>query len=181
MRLYDFTTAALTTSPMPSAGLDDRATCGVSDGRFADGWVLHGNGSLALIWADRLAHGSGFDGGFDTGVGTAAANVTVHSRIDVGIAWIGVAVQQGGSAHDLSGLTVTALRYIVFQPGFLNGMITIFRKTFNGSDRLFADGGYRQLAGAHGRSVQMYGTGSALGDAATVFGAYEIEVIPQNP
>src|ERR1700758_690430 len=49
----------------------------------------------------------------DTHVSHAAPDVATHHRIDIGIGWIGEIAQQRGSLHDLAGLTVTALRYLM--------------------------------------------------------------------
>src|SRR3979411_3048431 len=55
-------------------------------------------------------------------VGSAAANVARHSRVDILIARILVFFQQGDSLHDLSSLAVAALRDSNLHPCLLHWM-----------------------------------------------------------
>jgi hypothetical protein len=46
---------------------------------------------------------------------TAAKHIA-HGRVDIGVTWLWVFLQQGGGAHDLPGLAVAALRDAFFDP-----------------------------------------------------------------
>ncbi len=51
----------------------------------------------------------------------------------------------------------------------------------DGGDFRALDGGYRQHAGPGGHASDVHGTGAALGNAAAVLGALEVEDVPQHP
>lgn len=76
---------------------------------------------------NELLSGCRFDGGMDAGVGTTAADITVHSSGYVFIAGPGIVAEEGGSAHDLPSLAVPALGHVVFEPSLLHGVVTLFR------------------------------------------------------
>ncbi len=79
----------------------------------------------------------GVNGFANTQVGAAATQVAAHCGIDVGIGWIRDGGQQGGGRHDLSGLAVTALRHIVFDPCGLHGReLSVLRQSFDRGDAL---------------------------------------------
>ncbi len=118
-----------------------------------------------------------FDGFFNAQVRTTPADVAAHVGIDVGIGRLGILFQQGCRRHNLPGLAVTTLRYVVLQPSLLNGVIALDRQTFDGGNGLLADGRNGQLAGRHGNAVQMHLTGSALGDATAVLGAGQVQMV----
>src|ERR1700751_1957458 len=61
-----------------------------------------------------------FDGGADTPIGAAAANVTGHRRLDTGSAWVRIAGQQRGRRHDLARLAIAPLNDFEVEPGFLD-------------------------------------------------------------
>lgn len=110
-------------------------------------------------------------------IGTTAANITVHSRFNVFIGRVGIGVQQGSGVHDLPGLAVAALGDVVFEPGFLHGVIAVSGQSLDGSDFLIPYLRNGQHAGTHGDAVKMDSAGTALSDAAAVFGADQVEVI----
>jgi len=60
-------------------------------------------------------------------VGSAAANVATHGFVDIGISGVGGFGEQRGCSHNLPGLTIAALRNILFDPGLLHGMAAVGR------------------------------------------------------
>lgn len=70
-------------------------------------------------------------------IGRAATDVSGKRPIDVVVGRIRFFFEQGRRAHDLSGLTVAALRYFDFNPGPLQRMVPVGREPFDGGD-LFA-------------------------------------------
>lgn len=123
----------------------------------------------------------GFDSRLNPRIGAATADISAHIGFDVFIARIGIVFEQGHGTHDLSGLAVAALCHIVFEPGLLYRVITLFGQTLDGCDLAFFDLRNGQLAGANGIPVQVYRTGAAKCHPATVFGALQVEVVPQYP
>ena len=105
-----------------------------------------------------------------TDVGDGAVNVSVAGN------WF--SRQQGGSGHDHAGLTVAALRNVYLDPCLLDWMSAVRGESFDGGDCFASDFAHSDSTGAHGVSVDMNGTGSALLYAASVLGSVELEVIP---
>jgi len=60
------------------------------------------------------------DRGADAVVGAAAADVTAHRGVDVGIARLAFDCEQRRRAHDLARLAVAALRHVLCNPGRLH-------------------------------------------------------------
>src|SRR5436853_275071 len=95
-------------------------------------------------------------------VGAAAADVG-HRRIDVGVRWLGLFLEERGGSHDLAGLAVAALRHVERQPRLLHGMVTVAREALDGDDlvaRLHVLD--QDVAGSLQFPVVVYGTGPAL-------------------
>lgn len=114
----------------------------------------------------------------DTRVGGAAAEVSGHGRVDIGIGGLVVAVEQGGGGHDLTGLAVSTLWNVVLYPSFLErGELSFLGEAFDGGDLGGSGGADWELAGADGGSVEVDGAGSAEAFAATEFCAEEAEVV----
>ncbi len=128
-----------------------------------------------------LSCSSRFDRRLDADVGATAADVTRHSPFDFFVAGIRAVFQQGGGVHNLASLAVAALGDVVFDPGFLHGVVAVFGETFDGGDGLFADLRNGQHARAHGYAVEVDRAGAALVDAAAVLGTDEVDVVPQHP
>src|SRR5262249_45175102 len=95
----------------------------------------------------------GLDGGVDACVGAAAADVAVHSVINLRIGGFGRLGQEGGGLHDLAALTITALGDVEFLPGDLAGMRASGTKAFDGRDLLARDGAERGDATADGFAI----------------------------
>src|SRR5260370_7995946 len=68
---------------------------------------------------------SRLDGGGDTLIAAAAADVAAHRVIDLGLGRVLRRRQQCGGLHDLPGLAISALRDIQTAPGLLHRVITV--------------------------------------------------------
>jgi hypothetical protein len=121
------------------------------------------------------------DGGTDANVGGAATDVAVHGKIDIAIRWFWIEAEQRRGAHDLAGLTVTALRNIQGYPRLLHGgalfaVQALDRRDFAGTDR--RDG---KRARAHRLAIDVDRARAALSDATSVFCARETRAIANCP
>lgn len=98
---------------------------------------LTGINDIILILR-HLAHFSGscFDRCFYAGVGTAPAEIAVHSRFDLRIGGLGRIGKEGRGRHNLARLAITTLRHIVLEPCLLYRMVAFFGKAFDGGDGL---------------------------------------------
>src|SRR5207237_338294 len=70
-------------------------------------------------WRAMSACRRALDRGADAGVGTAAADVSRHRRVDVGVRRVRFRREQRGGGHDLARLAVAALHDLHVQPGLL--------------------------------------------------------------
>src|SRR5690606_20173519 len=59
------------------------------------------------------------DGGMDTRISAAAADVAAHGFVYLLIGGLGGALEQGDGRHDLARLAITALGYVVVHPRLL--------------------------------------------------------------
>jgi hypothetical protein len=123
-----------------------------------------------------------FDGCADPTVATAATDVSRHTCVDILVLGPRRAHEQRGRRHNLSALTVTALRYVQREPALLDSLADgRFADAFDGSDPQIDRGLQGQLARASRRTIRMYGARAALSDSATEFGARHVEDIAQYP
>ena len=95
------------------------------------------------------------DGAADARISTTAAEVTGHSDVDVRVGGGRIAGEQCGSGHDLSRLTVAALRDIQLHPGSLHGVGTVRGDTLDGGDFAPCHGFQRKLARTDWLAIQM--------------------------
>jgi hypothetical protein len=130
---------------------------------------------------DELLGGSSFNRFFDAGIGAAAANITHHGSVDFFVAGMRIGFEQRGGRHNLPGLAVATLRHINFEPGFLQGVIAVFRKPFDGGNGAVAYGRDGQYAGACGGFAEVNGAGAALCHAAAELGPHQLQVVAQYP
>src|SRR5258708_28878164 len=133
-----------------------------------------------------LVHGSALprralDRADDFQIGAAAADIAVHMRDDLGPRRILVVREQLGRLHDMAGLAIAALRHLLGDPGFLQRMAAVGRKSLDGGDRLALDQRDRHGAGAHRLPIDVHRAGPAGGDAAAELGAGHLEVLAQHP
>src|SRR2546427_13173701 len=96
------------------------------------------------------------DGGADALVGAAAADVG-HRRVDVGVAGPRLLRQQRRGRHDLTRLTVPALRDVFRDPGALDFVDAVRRQALDGGDAFPGDRGNRKHARARGGAVEVHG------------------------
>src|SRR5258708_35769598 len=71
----------------------------------------------------------------DSDVGPAATDVG-QVGIDIGVGWLRVFLQERHRCHDLPGLTVAALWYVLGKPGLLHRMLCVGGQAFDRSDVL---------------------------------------------
>src|SRR5271169_886987 len=90
-------------------------------------------------------------------IGAAAADVTRHRRVDIGIVRMGNVREQGSCRHDLARLAIAALDNFQIEPGFLHlGSRRCCTDTFNCGDGLVAHGADWKQTRAHRRAVDMH-------------------------
>src|SRR5262249_16818077 len=112
---------------------------------------------------DRLA---------DADIGAAAADVSCHRRVDVGVVRMRRVRKQCRRRHDLTGLAIAALNDFLIQPGLLDrGSRARSADALDRRDGAIADGADRQQARAQRFALHEYGAGAALRDAAAEFSA----------
>jgi hypothetical protein len=70
----------------------------------------------------------------DSLIGSTATENAIHGRIDIGVGRIGFLRKQRRRHHDLSGLAVSALRDMHLDPGDLQGVASVGRKTLDRKD-----------------------------------------------
>lgn len=119
------------------------------------------------------------NGSANAQVRAATAEVARHFGVDIGVGRRGIALEQCGGLHDLAGLTVTALRNVVFDPSFLQRvqMLGVSSEAFDCGDRLADGGDGGEGAGADGVAGEVHSARTTERHAAAVFGANESEVV----
>src|ERR1700728_180112 len=80
----------------------------------------------------------------DSRIGAAAAYVAGHCSVDVRVAGSGVVLEQCRRGHDLSGLTIAALRHVEFDPGPLQRVTAALRKALDRRDSFSFERAQRQ-------------------------------------
>src|SRR5215469_15183760 len=127
-------------------------------------------------------HRAGFvDRRADANICGAATDIAFHRAIDVGIARLGILLEEPDRRHDLARLTVAALHDVELLPGALYGTRDLAADAFDGGDLAVADIADLRLAGAHRIAVEMDGAGAAERQAAAELGAGEVELVAQGP
>ena len=126
------------------------------------------------------AVGGEMNGFADPQIGPAATHVTGHCLIDIGIGWLRCPGQQRRGRHELSGLAVPALRYIQFQPRFLQRMRSVCRQAFDGRNRS-VDRRDLRLASPSGLPANVYSARTALADSTSELRSLQVENVSQHP
>jgi hypothetical protein len=101
--------------------------------------------------------------------------------LDLLVAGIGNAGQQVGGGHDLAGLAVTALSYVLLNPGLLQRVQICAGEALNRGYLqavYLGDGGN---TGASGATVYVHGAGTAQAGPATKLGAGQSSAVTQYP
>ena len=110
------------------------------------------------------------DGGLDSIVGPAPADIANHGAFDRRIVRLRIALQEGRRAHHLPALAITALRNAHFHPGFLNLFADrVIPDSFDGRDALPDCLGDCRDAGSNGLAIQVHRTRAAQTHAAAEF------------
>src|SRR6266404_2430533 len=153
--------------PVPSAALPITKARRLSVGI----WIMAASSNVSR-GVDRLAH---------LLEGAAAADIG-DGFVDVLVGRLRFLLEKRRHRHDHSGLAISALRYVVVDPGFLHLVqCAVGRQSFNGGDLLASGVADQYAARAHRNAIDMDGTGPALCNAATVFGARKADVFPDRP
>jgi len=121
------------------------------------------------------------DGLTDTLVSAAAADISAHEVVDVGVGGLWFFRKQRNRGHDLPGLAIAALRNVFLDPGPLHGMVAVGGQAFNRGDSLAADAGDGRNAGARRFAVDVHSAGSAQRHTASEFRPGHIQDIAQHP
>jgi hypothetical protein len=122
------------------------------------------------------------DGSTDARISAAAADIAGHGRINIAVAWIGIACQQARGGHDLPRLAIAALRHLQIDPGLLNGFARGgVADGLDRCDRRRPDAIHSGEAGARWLPVKMHSARTALADAAAEFGAGYTKDVAQDP
>ncbi len=122
-----------------------------------------------------------FYGSSDARICRTTANIATHKSVNIGIRGLRIVFQKCCCTHNLPRLAVATLGNIVFQPCFLNRVVTLFRKPFYGCNRLIFNCRHGELTRPNRISVQMNGASTASCNTAAVFRSLQIEVVAQNP
>src|SRR6266576_588044 len=120
------------------------------------------------------------NGGPDTLISSAAADVR-HRRVDIGVARLGSAAQQGSGCHDLPRLAIPTLRDVLRDPRLLRTVRRGWTEPFDGRDGFGPHCGDRQHARADRLATEMHGAGTALCDTTSKLRAGQAEAIAENP
>src|SRR4029453_16997013 len=108
---------------------------------------------------------SAMNGAADADVGPAAADIG-EVGVDIGVGRLRVLLQESGGGHDPPGLTITALRHVLGEPGLLHGVPGVRRKAFDGGNGFVGHVANLDAARPHRLTIDMDCAGAALRDAA---------------
>src|SRR6186997_424606 len=109
--------------------------------------------------------------------GPATANIG-DGLVDVLVGRLRLLLEKGCDRHDHAALAIAALRHVVGHPGLLHLVQrAIAGEPLDRGDLLAGSFAHRDAAGAHRDPVDMHGAGTALCDAASVFGSGQSDVL----
>src|SRR5713101_1136077 len=114
-------------------------------------------------------------------VGSTAADVTRHADADVLVRWLRLLAEQHSRGHDLSGLTIPALRHILRDPRLLQGPKMFLRKPLDAHDLLADCPRYGRDTRTNRFTVEMHGTRATQRHAAAEFCAGELKIFAEHP
>jgi len=110
-----------------------------------------------------------------------ATDMAGKIRVNFMIAYYRFTAYEGCGLHDHAGLTIAALRHILFRPCLLARMVAVRRKTFYRCVMFVGGGRNLNLAGANCITIFMNGAGAAHSHTAAIFGSGEAQKIAQHP
>ena len=114
-------------------------------------------------------------------IGPAAAQISVHGRIDILVRRLGVLRQKRSRGHNLTGLTIAALRHVNLLPGYLQRVRTKRGQSFDGGNGGMRRAAHRRQAGTNRLAGEMDGTGATLTNATTVLRSMKVKNIAEYP
>ena len=117
----------------------------------------------------------------DTRIRSAAAEIAGHGIVDVGVRWVGIGGEQGGGAHHLSRLAITALRNLYLKPRLLHWMRAVGGQAFDGGDALACDCADGRHARPHCIAIDVDRTRAAKSHAAAELRACQSKLLAQRP
>src|SRR2546427_6802937 len=97
------------------------------------------------------------------------------------VAGVSVLGQECSSRHDLSRLTIPALRHIAFSPSHLQRMLGVWRESFYGRYVFPGHPAYRLHARTHCLAIHVYRTRPAERHSAAKLGSSETDGVPDHP
>src|SRR5207249_11347163 len=113
-------------------------------------------------------------------VGSTAANICdLADYVRVGRAR--VLSQQCRGRHDLSWLTIPALRHIASPPGYLHRMLRVWRESFYSRDIFPGHLAYRLHARAHRLAIHVHRTRPAQRNSTPVLRSGQTNRVPDHP
>jgi hypothetical protein len=119
--------------------------------------------------------------GDDSLIGSAAADVSLHSLQNLWFAGMRVPVQQCNRTHNHAWRAVSALKCFFIQKSLLDGMEPASAlEAFDCCDVFPGCRAYRSAARSDWLAVEKYGACPALSFATTVLRAGEVETVTQN-
>jgi hypothetical protein len=114
-------------------------------------------------------------------MGTAPTELISEGILDVLVARIAIAIQQGFGGHDHAVRAVAALGGLLVDESSLQRMRLLQRaQSLESGDRISPDVSERDGARPGELSADQRGTSTALAEAAAEFGAVQSEIVPQH-
>jgi hypothetical protein len=131
--------------------------------------------------ADMHCFGGLLNGGNDSRMSAAAADISLQGLYDFLLVGIGIFLQKRDTADNHSGSAIGALERGLIEKGLLYGMkLAVLLEALdgeNGFSRGVADG---ELAGTPRRAIQKNRAGAALAFATTIFGSSQAKLFAQG-
>ena len=104
----------------------------------------------------------------------------IDHRVDLFVGRLWNVLQQRRRLHDLPRLAIAALRHLMVQPGLLQLAQPLRANAFDGKDVCVRQRFHRCHAAADGGPVRDHRAGAALGDAAAIFRALQVQRVAQH-
>src|SRR2546425_5893744 len=121
------------------------------------------------------------NGAPDARIRSRATDVACHADADLLVCWLRPFAEQHSSGHDLSGLTIPALRHILRDPRLLQRTSELWRKPLDAHDLLAGRARYRRHTRAHRFAVEMHRARATQRHAEAEFCAGELKIFPEHP
>src|SRR6266536_2003476 len=137
--------------------------------------------SVIVVAPSRQRLRRGLDGRDDPEMRAAAAEPRRHRLLDLVLGGMPVPLQEGGGGHDHPVRAVAALRGLVVDEGFLDGVRLLDRaEPLERGDRLGRSGHGRRDARANRPVAEVDGAGPTLGEAAAEARPIQVELVAQD-